>query len=120
MFRIRKIYDDTSAANRDAIEQVKGIMRKQFPLTRKEDLDKIVMQLHDPVRYRYRSVLFVGENAAGVVKGFAMMLHMPDLNIGYLELLSAAPGATGGGVGGALYEHVREEANNLGVRGLFF
>lgn len=120
MFRIRKIYDDTSPANRDAIEQVKGIMRKQFPLTRKEDLDKIVMQLHDPMRYRYRSILLVGENAAGVVKGFAMLLHMPDLNIGYLELLSAAPGATGGGVGGALYEHVREEARNLRMKGLFF
>ena len=120
MFRIRKVYDDVSAANRDAIGQVLMIMREQFPDTRPEELDKLPQQLHDPMHYRYRTILFVTENAAGKVKGFAVMLHMPDLNIAYLELISAAPGKTGGGIGGVLYERIREEAVALQVAGLFF
>jgi len=120
MFRIRKILDATSVANQDAISQVKTIMRQQFPLTAKEDLNKVTKQLIDPLQYRYRSILFVAENALGKIKGFAMLLHMSDLHIGYLELISAAPGITGGGIGGILYERVQLEARNLKLKGLFF
>ena len=49
-----------------------------------------------------------------------MFLHFPDVEIVYLELVSAAPGGTGGGVGSALYERVREEALALNVYGMFF
>ena len=120
MFRIRKIYDDVSVANRDAIAQVQTIMRDQFPRTRPGDLEKLPKQLHDPLRYKYRSILFVAENGVGKVKGFAILLHMPDIGIAYLEMISAAAGKTGGGIGGVLYEHIREEALSLGVQGMFF
>lgn len=120
MFRIRKILDNTSVANSDTIAQVREILKKQFPLARKEELVKISLQLNDPMKYRYRSILFVVENSLGRVKAFAMLLHMPDIKIAYLELISTAPGKTGGGIGSALYEYIREECLLLGVRGLFF
>ena len=31
MFRIRRVYDDTTPADKDAIAQVKDILRAQFP-----------------------------------------------------------------------------------------
>jgi acetoin utilization deacetylase AcuC-like enzyme/GNAT superfamily N-acetyltransferase len=120
MFRIRKIYDDSSAANRHAIAQVQSIIRKQFPTARSEDLEKIPLQLHDPVKYKYRSILFVADDTAGNVKGFAIMLHMADINVTYLELISAAPQKNGGGIGSVLYERIREESAKLKVKGLFF
>jgi len=120
MFRIRKIEDDIAPVNREAIRQVVEIMRKQFPRITQADLDKLPRQLHDPFRYKYRSILFVAEDQYTHVKGFALLLHMTDLNICYLELLSAAPGRTGGGVGTALYEQAREEAVSLKVLGLFY
>lgn len=120
MFRIRKIFDNTSAANRETISQVREILRKQFPSARKEELVKISLQLNDPMKYRYRSILFVVESSLGRVKAFAMLLHMPDIKIAYLELISTAPGKTGGGIGSALYEYIREECLLLGVNGLFF
>jgi acetoin utilization deacetylase AcuC-like enzyme/GNAT superfamily N-acetyltransferase len=120
MFRIRKLYDTVSNANRDTVAQVLDILRVQFPKARKEDFEKIPQQLHDPITYRYRSILFVAENGKGKVRGFAMLLHLPDIQIGCLELISAAPGRTGGGVGGILYEQVREEALFLKLKGLFF
>jgi len=120
MFRIRKVLDNTSSANLEAIEQVLPILETQFPTARKEELLKLPQQLNDPLKYDYRSILFVAENSAGKVKGFAMLLHFPDIGIAYLELMSAAPGRTGSGIGSALYEYLREECILLNVKGLFF
>lgn len=120
MFRIRKIYDDASPRNRSAIEQVLEILRRQFPRTRQVEFEKLPKQLTDPLKYKYRSVLLIAEDGMDNIKGFAMLLHFPDIEIAYLELVSAAPGITGGGIGSALYERVREEALSLNVYGLFF
>lgn len=120
MFRIRKINDTSSPRNRRAIDQVLEILRQQFPLTRKEELEKLPQQLINPMKYKYRSMLLIAEDGMDNVKGFAMMLHLADVEIVYLELVSAAPGGTGGGVGSALYERVREEAFSLNVYGVFY
>lgn len=120
MFRIRKVFDDISPANRDAVAQVLAILKEQFPKARPIELQNLPRQLTDPVKFQYRSILLVAEDGFGKVKGFAMMLHMPDVEIIYLELISAAPGRTGGGIGSALYERVREEAFSLNTYGIFF
>ena len=120
MFRIRKIYDNTSPSNRKAIDQVLEILRSQFPKAHAGDFEKLPQQLTDPLKYKYRSVLLVAEDGMDNVRGFAMLLHLPDIEIVYLELVSAAPGGTGGGVGSALYARVREEALSLNVHGVFF
>jgi len=120
MFRIRKIHDQTSAANREAVSQVQAIIRAQFPTARTEDIEKIGKQLHDPLHFRYRAILFVVESTAGKVRAFATLLHLPDLHCAFLDLISAAPGAVGGGLGGVLYERLREEALALGAHGLYF
>jgi acetoin utilization deacetylase AcuC-like enzyme/GNAT superfamily N-acetyltransferase len=120
MFRIRKVHDDILPANRDAVRQVQAIIASQFPTARAEDLNKAGQQLRNPAQFRYRSTLLVVENASGKVSGFAMLLHFTDLNIAYLDFISTAPGSGSGGVGGVLYERVREEAQTLGVTGLYF
>lgn len=116
MFRIRKIEDDIAPAIRQVVE----IMRRQFPRITQADLDKLPQQLHDPFRYQYRSMLFVAEDQYAHARGFALLLHMTDLGICYLDLLSVAPARAGDGVGTALYERAREEAEWLKVLGLFY
>ena len=120
MFRIRTLYDDLSLANNEAIDQVLLILGDQFPAARPQDFEKLRKQLHDPISYQYKTILLVAENTQGKVKGFAVLLHMPDINALVLELISTAAGQTGGGLGGVLYERVREEAESRGVDGLFF
>ncbi len=120
MFRIRKVHDDTSPANRELLARVQDILRAQMPGLALQDIDALPDQLRNPLRHRFRAVLFVAEDAASRVRGFAMLLHAPDLQFCYLEYLSAAPGTTGGGTGSALYERVRQEARALGCIGLFF
>lgn len=120
MFRIRKIYDDVSPANKHALTQVADIMHSQFPLASQQEIDKLPGQLRDPMKYLFRSLVLVAEDSRDQVRGFALFLHMTDLNFGYLEFISVAPGTTGGGLGGVLYERVREEALDLGLVGIFF
>lgn len=120
VFRIRRIFDDTTAANREALVQVQAILESQFPALRDEDIARIPEQLRNPLKFRFRSLLLVAEDARARVKGFALLQHAPDLDFAYLDFLSAARGQTGGGVGSALYERVREEALAMGVAGLFF
>ncbi|MDZ4247553.1 MAG: acetylpolyamine amidohydrolase [Dehalococcoidia bacterium] len=72
------------------------------------------------MKYRFRSVVFVAEGSKGHVEGFALVYHEPMLKFCYLDYISAAEEKTGMGIGGALYERVREEALDLETIGLFF
>ncbi len=118
-FRIRKLYDATTPDNRAALERVIEITHRQIEIPHAEGIQKILGQLHDPMRFGYRAILFLAQRGAGAVEGFALLLHFPDLEFCFLEYISAAPGGTGRGIGGALYERVREEAEELGAQGVF-
>jgi len=120
MFRIRRVYDDITPANKEAIAQVQEILRTQFPLLSRRDIAKLPEQLRNPLKYRFRSILFVAEGTKGRIIGFALLFHGPALKFCYLDYISAAERRTGGGIGGALYERVREEALDLNTVGLFF
>ena len=48
------------------------------------------------------------------------MQHAADLNFCFLDFISAAQNVTGRGIGSILYESVRDEAKQLGAKGLFF
>jgi len=120
MFLIRRVYDDITPANQRAIEQVQDILRTQFPLLSKRDIRKLPEQLRNPMKYRFRAILFIAEGARGRVDGFALLFHEPALKFCYLDYISAAELKTGGGIGGALYERVREEALDLETIGLYF
>jgi len=120
MFRIRRVHDDITPANKEAIAQVQEILRAQFPLLSNRDITKLPEQLRNPLKYRFRSILFVAEGSKGRIIGFALLFHEPALKFCYLDYISAAERRTGGGIGGALYERVRDEALDLNSVGLFF
>jgi acetoin utilization deacetylase AcuC-like enzyme/GNAT superfamily N-acetyltransferase len=120
MFRIRQIYDDVLPINQLAIAQVQAILRSQFPLLKEEEISPLPEKLRDPLKYRFRSTLFVADNQKGQVKGFAFFAHDPVLRFCYLDFISAAKKLTGRGIGGALYNRVRQEALSLETVGLFF
>ncbi len=121
MFRIRRIFSDSLPIDRDQIEQALSILRAQFPLVREEEVQKIPGRLLRPHRHTMPGLLFVADDIRTKrVKGFAYMLRDPDLRFLYLDYLAAPKGMTGRGVGGALYQRVREEALQSGDVGAFF
>lgn len=120
MFRIRRVYDDSLPIDRDAVSQVQSILRSQFGALPESDVKKLPATLKNPLKYRFRSILFVADDTRARIKGFALLLHAPDLGFCYLDFLSVDPALDGGGVGGALYERVRDESRVLKSVGLFF
>ncbi|MGD9899651.1 MAG: GNAT family N-acetyltransferase [Calditrichaceae bacterium] len=120
MFRIRRIYDDLIPIDRIAIAQVQAILRSQFPAIKEDEIIKLPEKLHNPLKYRFRSILFVADDVKGQVKGFAFVLHDADYKFCYLDFISAAKKMTGRGIGGALYERVVKEALSLNTIGLLF
>jgi acetoin utilization deacetylase AcuC-like enzyme len=120
MFIIRGIHDDARPVDQNAIEQVKAIMRSHFSTLSEEKLDEISMQLKDPLKYRFRTILYVAENRTGTVLGFALVMYAPDLNFCYLDYIATTKNTISGGIGGALYQRVKEEAVNLECIGLFY
>ena len=119
MFRIRKISDDLFPMNRMAVDQVKEIMRSQFSSLREEQIQAVSMQLQDPLKFRFRSILFVAENIRGRVRGFALLMHAPDLDFCFLEFIATRREPVPSGTGSALYERCREEATLLRVSGIY-
>jgi acetoin utilization deacetylase AcuC-like enzyme/GNAT superfamily N-acetyltransferase len=120
MFRIRRVYDDVLPRNKDAIVQVQDILRTQFPLLQEEDITKVPEQLRNPIKFKFRSILFVAEGSTGQVNGFALISHAPILNFCYLDFVATKKQKMGRGIGEALYQRVREEARVLKAIGLFF
>lgn len=118
MFRIRRVQDDLLPSNQTAIEQVQAILRDRVPGAEACDVEAIPKLLRDPLKKQLRSLLWVAEDGRGRVRGFALLMHAPDLGLAWLDWISAERGAQGG-VGGALYERVREAARRLGAPGLF-
>ncbi|MBN2416138.1 histone deacetylase family protein [bacterium] len=110
MFRIRRIFDSVLPVNRDAISQVQAIIREQFPLIDEQDVASIPDKLRDPLKHLFKSALFVGENSGGKVLGFALCSHDAGLKFTYLDFISSAKNMTSRGIGGALYQRVRYEA----------
>lgn len=120
MFRIRRVYDDILQIGKDEITQIQQIIRDQFPAISEDEVQTLPEKLTNPLKYRFRSILFVMDDTRGRVRGFALLAHAPDLHFCYLDYISAARKITGGGIGGVLYDRVRQEALALKSVGLFF
>ena len=120
MFRIRRIYDDIIPFDRIIISKVQDILRVQFPLLADDVIQKLPDQLLNPLKYRFRTILYVAEGDKRNIKGFAILQHAPDLRFCYLDFISTTEQGTGRGTGSVLYERVRQEALRLNTIGLFF
>ncbi len=120
MLRIRRVYDDVLPLNREALSQVKAILRSRFSDVADKEIEAIGEKLRNPFKHRFLSIMFTAESMKGKVLGFAMLLHEPDIGFAYLDWIATATGRGGGGLGSALYERVRQEAVALKAKGLFF
>ncbi len=120
MLRIRKIINPYLGSNVEAVKKVKAIMATQFPDLLKEKIDILDEQLINPLKFRYQSSLIIAENISDTILGFALLKNVPDLSFSFLDFIAVTPGRTSSGVGGALYQRVREESESMGATGLFF
>jgi acetoin utilization deacetylase AcuC-like enzyme/GNAT superfamily N-acetyltransferase len=119
MFRIRRIYDDHLPVNQAAIAAARAILESQFSAVSREEWDAVFATLPNPFKKRLHAVLFVAEKARGGVVGAAVVLRDLELGFAFLEYMAASAQRTSRGIGGALYETIREDARAWGAKGLF-
>ncbi|MFH1748529.1 MAG: histone deacetylase family protein [Planctomycetota bacterium] len=106
--------------NRKEIAQIQQILRAQFPGIREQDVAGLPAKLCNPLKYQFRHLLFVADDNRGVVRGFALVAHEPQLRFFFLDYIATGQRLSGSGVGGALYERLRDEAVAHDVVGVFF
>jgi acetoin utilization deacetylase AcuC-like enzyme len=75
--------------------------------------------MKDPIKYRFSSQLFVAEDGRSNVKGFAILFYISDKNFCFLDYIAVKPSKISSGVGSAIYERIREEAQLLDSIGIF-
>jgi acetoin utilization deacetylase AcuC-like enzyme/GNAT superfamily N-acetyltransferase len=120
MFRIRRIFDTAAPVNRRAVEQVQAIIRAQFDDLAESKVLEIPEKLLNPMKFDFRSLLFVCDDRRGRVRGAAQLSIEPNLRFGFLDLIALNETTKGGGIGAALYQRVQEECIALGCSWLFF
>ena len=120
MFKIRRVYDDLLPVNRDILRQVQQILRTRFPGMPEKEIAGIGEKLRDPVKFQFGALLLSAENMRQKVLGFALLMHDLEIGFCFLEWIATAAGTTAGGLGGVLYDRVRNEAAAVGSKGLFF
>jgi len=120
MFRITRIYDDNLQINKLAIKDIQKIIEDQFPDLSKDEILRIPNKLRNPLKYQFKTIIFLADNIKGEVKGFAILMYAPDLHFCFLDYISTSKKYSGKGIGGALYEKIRNEAYTLNSKALFF
>jgi hypothetical protein len=99
MLRIRRIDDELTPINREALRQVKEILRDRFSDVRAEEIEKIGCTLSNPLKQRLQSILYVAENLRNRLQGFALLWHEPDIGFCNLDGFTPVKEGTGSGIG---------------------
>lgn len=108
MFRIRKITNPFLEGNKQTITGINKMVVEQFPTLGKKVIDDFSHHMINPGITRSYSFLMVADDFRGNIRGFAFFMHMADLKICYLDLLAVNLGSATTGVGGSIYEKLRE------------
>jgi len=119
VIRFRYLFGVGRELDRAQLAQVQDIYRRSFPYA-PEYAEKIAQWMEKRPRPDVDPVLIVAVGEGGGVTGFALLLRFPDLKYAYLDYLASDPGTRARGIGGALYEAVRELLLQKGAKGLFF
>lgn len=118
MFRFGRIFDQVTETERRKMAEVQAIFRQTFPVVA-EYANRLPEMFSASARLSYDPVLITAEDGRGRVLGFALAHYYPDSHFGYLDYVATLPTKRAAGVGGALYEAVRELLAKKGARGLF-
>ncbi|MAY66917.1 MAG: hypothetical protein CMM77_07295 [Rhodospirillaceae bacterium] len=117
MIKFRVIHDAANAADQQALAQARALFYDAFP-GEPEGIERIERLLGKRAKLDFEPLLLVSENRAGTVTGLAFVFHFPEIQMGYLQYIASDPNTPARGIGGALYEAMREMLAARGAQGL--
>ncbi len=119
MIKFRAIHDLTNPSDQKAFAEARVMFWDAFP-SEPEGIDRIERMLRKRARLDFDPLLLVAENRASQVIGISFVFYFPELNIGYLQYIASDPKRPSRGIGGALYEAMRELLAARGAQGLLY
>lgn len=120
MIAIRRIYDHFNPANIHALQQCREILLTQFPRLTNEIVDQLFISAKNPLAENFRPIILIAEGRKSNVLGVVYASYFPKTNFYVLDYLATHKLKINNGIGGALYERLREEAAATKSSGIFF
>src|SRR5512135_608556 len=119
MFRISHVLGAHRGYDRRCLAEIQALFEAAFP-DLAGDHDYIARKLTAAPSRGYPSVLLAAHGAGDRVIGFALADFFEPIGFAYLDFIVAEAERRGRGLGGALYEALREDLVARGAKGLFF
>ncbi len=117
MIRFRRLFDIVTDRDHLQTEQIRQMFATAFPKER-----------HAAERYLnylkgkhsgFETIILIAENEQGNMVGFSVSVYFPEIRFAYLVYIASDPERPARGIGGALYEALREYFTRKDARGLF-
>ena len=118
MFRISHVIGIHREYDRRCLDQIQGLFEKAFP-DLAEDRDYIPRKLVDQTARGYPCILLAAHGEGESILGFALADFFEAIGYAYLDFIVTGAEQRGRGLGGALYEALREDLIDRGAMGLF-
>jgi acetoin utilization deacetylase AcuC-like enzyme/ribosomal protein S18 acetylase RimI-like enzyme len=118
MFRISHVLGAHRDHDRRAIAEAHALLTASFPHLADQP-DYIARKFGDQSARGVPAILLIAQGADDHVTGFALADYFEALGYAYLDFLVTRAEQRGRGLGGALYEALREDLIARGARGLF-
>jgi acetoin utilization deacetylase AcuC-like enzyme/GNAT superfamily N-acetyltransferase len=118
MFRISRIIDGVTEADRAKIGAAMEVFRRAFP-REAEQAEKIPKLLEQRGLLGHDVILLTADDVGGRPLGLALAYYFPQIRYGFLDYIGTDPDQRHRGLGRVLYEALREYLAARRARGLF-
>ncbi|MBU2532449.1 MAG: histone deacetylase family protein, partial [Alphaproteobacteria bacterium] len=118
MIKFRRLFDLTLVSDIAKFDEIRALFATAFP-AEAEAIDRIARIMREPLGRKFEPLLIIAEDHRDKVTGLAFVYYFSELRYGYLQYIASDPAESARGIGGALYEAMRDLLAGKGANGLF-